>query len=87
MPLTLRDNTATITGTLTVEEVEPLAGWLRSTDRPRVNLRGCTHLHTGALQLLLFFRPTVVSRPLDPFLSTHIMPLLGKRNKELEASS
>ncbi|MBG0818600.1 hypothetical protein [Planomonospora sp. ID82291] len=85
MPLELRDRTATVTGVLTVEEVEPLAAWLRATARPGVNLRNCTHLHTGALQALLLFRPTITGRPLDSFLSAHIMPLLENRQSSKEA--
>ncbi|MFC4060348.1 hypothetical protein ACFOWE_18750 [Planomonospora corallina] len=77
MPLELRDRTAVITGVLAVEDVEPLAAWLRAAARPRVNLRDCTHLHTGALQALLVFRPVVTGKPLDPFLAVHVMPLLG----------
>lgn len=76
MALELRDRTATIVDVLTVEEVEPFVGWLRSTDRPRVNLRRCTHLHTGAVQALLVFRPKVSAPPADHFLACHVLPLL-----------
>jgi hypothetical protein len=76
VPLELRDRVAMISGVLTVEEVEPLVDWLRSTPRPQVNLRRCTHLHTGGLQALLHFRAKITAGPSDPFLSTHVMPLL-----------
>ncbi len=77
MPLELRDRTAVLTGVVTVDDVEPLVGWLRTTPRARVGLRGCTHLHTGVLQALLVFRPKVTADPADPFLSAHVAPLLA----------
>ena len=63
MPLELGDTTATLTGVVTVDEVEQLAGWLRVTARPKVNLRRCNHLHTGAFQAMLRFRPKVTAAP------------------------
>jgi hypothetical protein len=77
VPLELRDRVATVSGVLTVEEVEPLANWLRTAPRPQVNLRRCTHLHTGALQALLHFRARVTAPPRDPFLAVHVLPLLA----------
>ena len=76
MPLELRDRTATIVDALAVEEVDQLVGWLRSTDRPRVNLRRCTHLHTGAVQALILFQPKISAPPTDSFLAHHVLPLL-----------
>ena len=76
MPLRLTDRTATLAGTVTVDETEQLAAWLRSAVRPRVNLRACTHLHTSALQVLLVAAPEVSSAPQDPFLHDHVLPLL-----------
>ena len=77
MPLELGDTTATLTGVVTVDEVEQLAGWLRVTARPKVNLRRCNHLHTGAFQAMLRFRPKVTAAPADAFLSAHVLPLLA----------
>ena len=74
MSLLLRDRVATLSGVLTVDEVEPLVAWLRATAKASVNLRECTHLHTAALQALLFFRPKVSSSPRDPFLAAHVLP-------------
>ncbi|MEU4241455.1 hypothetical protein [Actinoplanes sp. NPDC026619] len=76
MPLELGDNTATLTGVVTVDEVEELASWLRATAKPRVNLRKCNHLHTGALQAMLRFRPKVSAAPTDAFLAGQVLPLL-----------
>ncbi len=77
MPLELGDTTATLTDVVTVDEVEQLAGWLRTTPRPRINLRKCNHLHTGAFQALLRFQPKVTAAPTDPFLAGQVLPLLA----------
>jgi hypothetical protein len=76
LPLELGDNTATLIGVVTVDEVEELAAWLRVTARPKVNLRRCNHLHTGAFQAMLRFRPKVSAAPTDAFLATQVLPLL-----------
>lgn len=77
MPLELGDTTATLAGVVTVDEVEELAGWLRVTAKPKVNLRRCNHLHTGAFQAMLRFRPKVSAAPTDAFLATQVLPLLA----------
>jgi hypothetical protein len=77
LPLELGDTTATLTGVVTVDEVEQLAGWLRVTAKPKVNLRRCNHLHTGAFQAMLRFRPKVSAAPTDAFLATQVLPLLA----------
>jgi hypothetical protein len=77
LPLELGDTTATLTGAVTVDEVEQLAGWLRATARPKVNLRRCSHLHTGAFQAMMRFRPKISAPPADPFLATQVLPLLA----------
>ena len=86
MPLELHDTTATLTGVVTVDEVEQLAAWLRDTPKGRLNLRRCNHLHTGALQALLLFRPKISSAPTDAFLAAQVLPLLtgssGPANKQ-----
>ena len=76
MPLELGETTATLSGVVTVDEVEQLAGWLRATARPRVNLRRCTHLHTAAFQAMVRFRPKVTAAPADAFLAERVLPLL-----------
>ncbi|WP_433296665.1 hypothetical protein ACQP2F_38975 [Actinoplanes sp. CA-030573] len=80
MPLELGDTTATLTDVVTVDEVEQLAGWLRTTAKPRVNLRRCNHLHTGAFQAMLRFRPKVTAAPSDVFLAGQVLPLLAGGN-------
>ncbi|GAA0551300.1 hypothetical protein GCM10010172_36970 [Paractinoplanes ferrugineus] len=82
MPLELGEGTATLIGVVTVDEVEELAGWLRATTRPKVNLRRCNHLHTGAFQALLLFRPKVSAAPTDSFLAERVLPLLARQGSE-----
>jgi hypothetical protein len=78
LPLELHDNSsATLTGVITVDEVEPLAGWLRANPRARISLKRCNHLHTGALQALLLFRPRISAAPMDAFLANQVLPLLA----------
>ncbi len=79
MPVKLGKRTATLSGTVSVEEAEPLATWLRETDRPAVNLKACAHLHAAALQALLAARVRVSVAPADPFLSTWVLPALQAR--------
>ena len=76
MPLELNETTATLSDVVTVDEVEPLVAWLRATTKPKVNLRRCNHLHTGALQALLLFQPRITSAPSEAFLAAQVLPLL-----------
>ncbi|MEV0897305.1 hypothetical protein [Actinoplanes sp. NPDC049802] len=76
MPLELHEETANLVGVVTVDEVEQLTGWLRTARRPKVALRRCNHLHTGALQALLLFKPRISSAPNDAFLAAQVLPLL-----------
>jgi hypothetical protein len=81
LPLELHEQSATLTGVVVVEDVEQFVTWLRTAARPRVNLRNCTHLHTGAFQALLLFRPKISAPPVDPFLANQLMPLLTQSNQ------
>ena len=86
MPLELGEGTATLTGVVTVDEVEELASWLRASVKPKVNLRRCNHLHTGAFQALLLFRPKVSAAPTDPFLAGQVLPLLTRSGGDTSRS-
>jgi hypothetical protein len=78
LPLELDERTATLTGAVTVDEVEPFVAWLRATPKGRVNLRACTHLHTGVVQAMLVFGPKVSAPPTDGFLAEWVLPLLAE---------
>jgi hypothetical protein len=76
LPLELHDDSATLIGVVTVDEVEQFTGWLRAARKPKVSLRRCNHLHTGALQALLLFKPKISAAPNDAFLAAQVLPLL-----------
>jgi hypothetical protein len=76
LPLELRETSATLSGVVNVDDVEQLAAWLRVTPKARISLRRCHHLHTGAFQAMLFFRPKITAAPTDAFLAAQVMPLL-----------
>jgi hypothetical protein len=75
MPVQLGKRTATLSGAISIEDVEPLAAWLRETRRPSVNLRRCTLMHTAALQALLAARAVVSVPPAEGFLRLWILPM------------
>ncbi|MGO9898205.1 MAG: hypothetical protein ACLP0J_00600 [Solirubrobacteraceae bacterium] len=77
MPLEL-GTTAVLTGTVSVEDAEPLTSWLRDHHDAHVDLGACTHLHTAALQALLCAGPTITTPPADDFLRRWILPLLTR---------
>lgn len=76
MPLRLHEQTATLTGTVTVDDAETFAAWLRTTAEPSVDLHDCTHLHTAVFQAILAFVPTVIAGPTEPFLARYVLPML-----------
>jgi hypothetical protein len=76
MPLQLHEQTATLTGTVTVDDAEAFTTWLRTTAEPRVDLHDCSHLHTAVFQAILVFAPTVIAGPTEPFLAGHVLPML-----------
>jgi hypothetical protein len=75
--LRLTDQLATVSDVLTVDDVEPFVSWLRAHPAGQVDLGDCGHVHTGALQALLLFRPALAVPPGDGFLKAHILPLLN----------
>jgi hypothetical protein len=77
MPLQLDEHTAVLSGAITVSDAEPLASWLRQNPDGDVDLGGCTHLHTAALQALASARPRISVAPTDGFLSAWIVPVLA----------
>ncbi|KAA0679966.1 hypothetical protein [Roseomonas genomospecies 6] len=76
MPIRFEDRTARFEGACTVEEAIPLAEWLGAAEDPRLDLGGCTALHTALLQVLLAARIPVAVPPEDDFLKRWVMPVL-----------
>ena len=73
MALQFEAQVATLEGTVTVEEAETLANWLKEqhaqAGTPAVNLSGCEHVHASVLQTLLALKPTLTGAPANPYLS------------------
>ncbi|MGO9958768.1 MAG: hypothetical protein ACLP50_22865 [Solirubrobacteraceae bacterium] len=77
MSIQFDGSTVILAGSVSVEDAEPLAGWLRETPDAAVDLGSCTHLHTAALQALASAHPRVAVAPTDAFLATWVAPLLA----------
>ncbi|CAO3380767.1 hypothetical protein [Azospirillum argentinense] len=78
MPIRFEDRTARFEGACTVEEAIPLADWLCAVAEPRLDLGGCTALHTALLQILLAAGRPVAVPPDDVFLKGWVLPVLPK---------
>jgi hypothetical protein len=77
VPMHLRERSATLSGVISIEQVEQLAAWLGERARPpAINLRRCTHLHTAVLQALMAARVKISVPPEDSFLRAWVMPAL-----------
>ncbi len=87
MPLHFAEGTAVLTGTVVVDEAEPLAAWLRATEAPAVDLAGCDHLHTAALQALMAAGVKVSAAPADDFLRAWVLPMLDQTPAEVTAEN
>ncbi|MBB1073216.1 hypothetical protein HUU62_02155 [Rhodoferax sp. 4810] len=61
--LELTNNTAIVTDVLAVEDAEPLLVWLQQHPHGKVDLSGCTHLHSATLQVLMAAQPTFIAWP------------------------
>jgi ABC-type transporter Mla MlaB component len=77
MALQFDAQVATLTGTVTVEEAETLANWLKEQmaqdSTPAVHLSACEHVHAAVLQTLLALQPALASAPANP----HLQHVLG----------
>lgn len=78
MPFESEGRVATLSGVVSVDEVETFVAWLRDTKAPEVDLRDCNHLHTGAVQAMMLFRPKVNAAPANGFLAAQVLPLLAE---------
>ncbi len=72
----LRKTTAVITDLLTVEEAETLLEWLQKHPRGKLDLAGCTHLHTANLQVLMAARPQISAWPENETLAAWLRAAL-----------
>ena len=72
MALQFDQQLATLSGTVSVEEAETLANWLKeqiaASAQPAVAMADCEHVHAAVLQTLLALQPALSSPPAQPFL-------------------
>ncbi len=76
MALQFDNQTATLEGTVTVEEAETLSNWLKEKIQngtpPHVAMATCEHVHAAVLQALLALKPVLDSAPAHPHLK-HVL--------------
>lgn len=77
MPIRFGKNSATMEGACTVEEALPLLEFLQEHRQAKVGMRGCTHVHSAVLQVLMALRPKIGTLPEEAFLRRWVAPLLG----------
>ena len=71
MPINLSEQDgkqiARLEGVVTIEETDQLFEILRQEPAPSLDLSGCEHLHTAALQLILALKPEISAPPPGSF--------------------
>lgn len=77
MPLRFGKNTVAFDDGCLVEEALALLEFLQVHPAARVNLRGCTHMHTAILQVLMALGPKITALPDEPFLQRWLTPPLA----------
>lgn len=73
MPITFDAAVATLAGSCTVEEAEPMLDWLRQAVEPAVDLSGLATAHGAIVQLLLAASPRILAMPPDPILAAALV--------------
>ena len=62
---------------VSVEDAEPLLGWLQARPAARVDLAACSHLHAASLQVLMAAHPVVIAWPTNVELAAWLRPALS----------
>jgi len=76
MPIEYKENLATFSDVVSVEEAESLLEWLQKEPEARVDLAACTHLHPANLQVLMVAKPAISAWPTDAGLATWLASAL-----------
>jgi hypothetical protein len=76
MPVVTTDGLVRLTGVVAVEEAEPLLAALDAAPGRGLDLRDVTAIHSAVLQVILAFRPAVVTPPEAPDV-TEILAIAG----------
>lgn len=82
MALVSSDHGMALTGHCTVEDAEPLFGWLLDHRDAALDLGEATHLHTAVLQAIAATQNPIARAPSDPFLRDLVAQLTTRRNPE-----
>ncbi|MEY4194097.1 MAG: hypothetical protein RLZZ226_465 [Pseudomonadota bacterium] len=77
MTIEYRDNTASLSGFISVEDAESLMEWLRSHPDGRLDLSACSHLHTACLQVLMAASVNPATGPQEPSLAVWLRNTLS----------
>lgn len=77
MPIRFTPARAVFEGHCTVEEAHDLAAWLIAKRGRKVDLAGCTGMHSAVLQCLMALRPVAASAPRDAALAGWLAPLIA----------
>jgi hypothetical protein len=63
MPIEYKTRVAHLIDTVGVEDAEALLTWLSDTPACSINLKRCSHIHSAALQAILFEQPKISRLP------------------------
>lgn len=63
MSIVYEKETARLTGTVSVEDAEPLLEWVQTHPQGEIDLSACKHLHAANLQVLMASRLRIASWP------------------------
>ena len=77
MPIIYRKKSIFFESLVTAEDAEDLLQWIQKNPQGKVDLSGCTHLHTANLQVLMATRIAVAAWPKDAALKNWLTAALS----------
>ncbi len=78
MPVEVNEKVLSLKGNVTIEEAERLFDLLEKNPDLKLDLSSCTHIHTSCLQILMSFKPEIVSMPEEKDLCFWIKEAMKK---------
>ncbi len=82
MAIDYSEERAVLKSVVTIQEVDDLQEWLIAHPQGEIDLEGCEHLHTAALQTLTSAQRTISAWPSDTSFRGWIEPLLTKQEAQ-----
>jgi len=76
MPINYKKTVAVLDGHCQIEEAEVLLEWLLEHPKAKLNLKGCTQIHTAVLQVLMASAAVISIWPEDALISAWLKPIL-----------